>query len=122
MALIGALCLAIACACDNTGSALFAVNEWDQAVMVRPVTGSGHGSTLVPPMSGGTVFNTFGGPEKGWTVVVFDAGCARLAELPYKTNGMTVHIGSDGAVTTEPGQLPPLPSGVQYASLADGTC
>jgi hypothetical protein len=119
--LLAALCLGITAACDNSGSALFVVNEWDQAVMLRPVVGSGRGSKLVPPMTSGTVFNTFGGAQKGWTVVVFDARCARLAEIPMKTNGMTVHIGSDGTLTTEPGQLP-LPSGVQHATLADGTC
>jgi hypothetical protein len=122
MVLLAALCLGATAGCDNTGSALFVVNEWDQAVMVRPVTGSGHGSKLVPPMTSGTVFNTFGGAQKGWTAVVFDGTCERLAEVPFETNGMTVHIGSDGSVTTEPVQLQGTPSGVQYATLADGTC
>jgi hypothetical protein len=108
-------------ACDPTGSAVIAINESDHDVVVSVRAGSA-ASKSVPAHTQGTVYNTFGGPEgQGWSVVVFDALCQRLAVFPIRTNGSTIHIGPDGKVALEPGD-PKFVAGADYVTMADARC
>lgn len=108
-------------ACDSTGSAVAAINESDHDVVVDVRAGAGMPSKSVPAHTQGTVFNTFGGPEGHWSVVVFDGSCRRLAEFPIQTNGSMIHIHPDGEVAFEPGD-PTFVAGIDVASLADAQC
>ena len=107
-------------ACDATGSEMSIVNESGQRLVVRVQTDSGTYSKAVPGRTAGTLFNAFGTVRDTSIVVVFDALCERLAEIPFQ-NGGHVHVGADAAITMEPWEWRGA-TGVSRAALADQSC
>jgi hypothetical protein len=119
--LLAALSLGASTGCDSGGSELYVTNEWNQEVVARVRTGAGTASKSIPAGSSGTLFNSFANTQEGWTVVVFDGSCQRLAEVPFESSGLTLHIGSAGEVTMEPDGWR-APADVPRVSLVDGRC
>lgn len=107
--------------CDPGGAQLRVANQWDQEVVVVVTTSAGTAQKVVPAGTAGTLFNTFASVQDGWTVVVLDGSCRRLAEVPYEATGQTVHIGSEGQVEMQPEDWH-TPAEVEYVSLLDATC
>ena len=95
IALTGIALAAVMAGCvigESPGSQVWAVNEWDQDVVVSSQLHGG--SYVLPAHTYGKMFDSYGHPDND--ILVFDDECHPLATLPLKVALETVHISVSG--------------------------